>query len=162
MGKDRSTRMKEWYQERKEELAAVRKASYPVNKEKILTANRAWRKENPDYMAQYQSKRRKNDPLFKLASNLRIRLCEALQKTTWQKNTHFSEYIGCTQEELKIHIEKQFQPGMSWDNQGEWHIDHIIPLSSAKTEKEMYKLCRYDNLQPLWAEDNWSKNDNVN
>ena len=46
---------------------------------------------------------------------------------------------------------------MSWDNYGKWHIDHIIPLSSANSEDDIYKLCNYTNLQPLWAEDNLKK-----
>ena len=46
---------------------------------------------------------------------------------------------------------------MSWDNHGEWHIDHIIPLSSAKDEYEFFKLCHYTNLQPLWANENYKK-----
>jgi hypothetical protein len=58
-------------------------------------------------------------------------------------------------------LEKQFVVGMSWDNRNKWHIDHIIPLSSAKTEEEIYKLAHYTNLQPLWAEDNLSKGDTI-
>ena len=58
---------------------------------------------------------------------------------------------------LKEHLESQFIDGMGWDNRVEWHIDHIIPLSSAKTEDELYRLCHYTNLQPLWAEDNLKK-----
>lgn len=50
---------------------------------------------------------------------------------------------------------------MTWDNYGKWHIDHIVPLVSAKTEEEMYKLCHYTNLQPLWALDNIKKGDNL-
>jgi len=60
-----------------------------------------------------------------------------------------------------MYIEKQFTKGMSWKNHGEWHIDHIIPLSSAKTEKELYELCHYTNLQPLWKTDNLSKNNKI-
>ena len=65
--------------------------------------------------------------------------------------------MGCSYEFLKEHLEKQFVDGMSWENRSEWHIDHIIPLSSAKNEDEIYKLCHYTNLQPLWAIDNIKK-----
>jgi hypothetical protein len=54
-----------------------------------------------------------------------------------------------------------FTEKMNWDNYGEWHIDHIIPLSSANTEEEIYKLCHYTNLQPLWAEDNIKKSNKI-
>jgi hypothetical protein len=50
---------------------------------------------------------------------------------------------------------------MTWDNRSEWHLDHIIPLSSAKTEEELYKLCHYTNLQPLWAVENMKKGNKI-
>ena len=59
------------------------------------------------------------------------------------------------------HIESQFEPWMTWDNHGEWHIDHIIPLASATTKEEIKKLCHYTNLQPLLAEENLSKGDKI-
>ena len=73
-----------------------------------------------------------------------------------KKNKTFN-IVGCSPEFLKEYLEKKFIGGMSWDNKGDWHIDHIIPLSSAKTEEEIYKLCHYTNLQPLWSEDNLKK-----
>ncbi len=69
--------------------------------------------------------------------------------------------MGCSPELLKEYLEKQFVDGMCWDNRNEWHIDHIIPLSLAKTEEEIYKLCHYTNLQPLWAEDNLRKSNKI-
>ena len=57
-------------------------------------------------------------------------------------------------EEAKTYIASLFQKGMSWDNYGEWHLDHIKPISLATTEEEVYKLCHYTNYQPLWAKDN--------
>ena len=67
--------------------------------------------------------------------------------------------VGCSPQKLKERIETQFKEGMSWENYGlhTWHIDHIIPLSSANTEEEVYKLCKYTNLQPLWCEENYKK-----
>lgn len=109
-----------------------------------------------------QKKRMQTDPHYVLARRLRNRLYYALQKKSWKKGTKFSEYIGCTLEELKLHLEKQFLPNMSWENQGDWHIDHIIPLDSAMTEEELYKLCHYTNLQPLWGPDNIKKGTKVN
>lgn len=101
--------------------------------------------------------RRKTDIFFMLCHRLRSRLLTALKNTTWKKNTKFSEYIGCDRETLISHIESQFVEGMTWDNRSEWHIDHKIPLISAKTEEELYRLCHYTNLQPMWAIDNIKK-----
>ena len=81
-------------------------------------------------------------------------------KNIRKKNKTF-EIVGCTPEFLKEHLEKQFVDGMTWENRGEWHIDHKIPLSSAKTEEELYKLCHYANLQPLWAEENLKKGNKI-
>jgi|LakMenEpi03Aug12_release.lakeMendotaPanAssembly.Ray.scaffolds.fasta_scaffold30708_16 hypothetical protein len=110
--------------------------------------------------------RRKNkyhaDPSYKLKVNLRRRISFYLKsKNIIKTNTTF-DIIGCSPEFLKEHIEKQFTEGMSWDLLGKHiHIDHIIPLSSAKNENELYELCRYTNLQPLWAEDNLKKSNKI-
>ncbi len=53
--------------------------------------------------------------------------------------------------------EEKFIEGMSWDNHGEWHIDHITPISYAKTEEDVLKLNHFSNFQPLWEFDNLSK-----
>lgn len=65
--------------------------------------------------------------------------------------------LGCDWSHLKTHLESKFTDGMSWENRSMWHIDHIIPLASAKSIEEVVKLCHYTNLQPLWAEENLSK-----
>jgi hypothetical protein len=78
------------------------------------------------------------------------------------KKNKTSEIVGCSLETLKLHIENQFTDGMSWELMGKHiHIDHIIPLSSAKTEQEILKLCHYTNLQPLWAKDNLKKHNKI-
>ena len=69
--------------------------------------------------------------------------------------------LGIEWEELKTYIEAMFTDGMTWENYGEWHIDHIYPLSKAKDENHLKELCHYTNLQPLWAEDNLSKGDKI-
>ena len=74
-----------------------------------------------------------------------------------KKGKRTEDILGETFDNVRLHIEKQFIDGMSWDNHGEWHIDHIVPLSSGKNREEYIKLNHYTNLQPLWAEDNLKK-----
>ena len=99
--------------------------------------------------------------MFKLKDNLRKRLSSAIKRKGYSKNTKTADTLGCSWEFLKEYLEAQFVDGMNWDNYGEWHIDHIKPLALAKTEEEVYNLNHYTNLQPLWAEDNMRKKDNI-
>ncbi len=74
------------------------------------------------------------------------------------KSMNSIEYLGCTIEEFKEHIEKQFEEGMTWENHGEWHIDHIIPLKYENpTLEETIERLHWTNTQPLWASDNIAK-----
>jgi hypothetical protein len=69
--------------------------------------------------------------------------------------------VGYSAEQLKEHLEKQFNDGMSWENYGEWHIDHIKPISSFEfdsSDDEQFKVCwSLDNLQPMWGIENIKK-----
>jgi hypothetical protein len=84
-----------------------------------------------------------------------------LKKTNATKKNKTFEIVGCSPQQLKEHLEKQFVTGMTWENRQSWHIDHITPLSSAKSVEEFYKLCHFTNLQPLWAEDNLRKSNKI-
>lgn len=101
--------------------------------------------------------RRDTDPLFRLITNMRSRLHIAFKNRNWQKESTTSQLLGCDLEQVMKHIESKFKQGMSWENYGKWHIDHIIPLCSAKTPDDVSKLCHFSNLQPLWALDNIRK-----
>ena len=103
----------------------------------------------------YYRHKMKTDPLFKLKKNVRNRIW-LYTKYNGKSKTTF-EIVGLTVEELKIHLENQFTNGMNWENYGTWHIDHIIPLDSAKDENELYRLCYYTNLQPMWGNENIRK-----
>lgn len=142
------------------------------NSEKVLEMNRNWYKNNPEkkkiYRENYKPRkrerrkeRRENDNVFNLVNRLRCRLRKYLITLNITKKNRTFDIVGCTPEFLKEHLEKQFKDGMSWDNKNEWHIDHIIPLSSAKSEEELYQLCHYTNLQPLWAEENLRKGNKI-
>lgn len=124
---------------------------YDKNKEKLIKSNYVRTKN-----------RRKEDPIFKLKSNLNVRIRLFMKSVNIIKNNSTLDIIGCSPQFLKEYIENQFTEGMSWKLMGKHiHIDHIIPLSSAKTEEELYKLCHYSNLQPLWAKDNLKKSNKI-
>jgi hypothetical protein len=99
--------------------------------------------------------------MYNIARSVRSRLRRFLKSKNVTKKNKTFDIVGCTPQFLKEYLEAQFTNGMSWDNRSEWHIDHIIPLSSVKTEDELYKLCHYKNLQPLWAEDNLKKSNKI-
>lgn len=89
-----------------------------------------------------------------LAKRLRTRLYVALKKDF--KSGSAVRDLGCSIQELRVHLEKKFQIGMTWENYGKWHIDHIKPLSKFNlTEREeLLLVSHYTNLQPLWAREN--------
>ncbi len=101
---------------------------------------------------QYQS-----NVFYKLSIFIRNSLNRSIKNKRINKNNKSFQYIGCSLEKLKYHIESQFLEGMTWDNHGDWHIDHISPLASAKTEEDIFKLNHYTNLQPLWEKENLQK-----
>ena len=145
------------------------KKHYQANKESIkqyYQDNKERRKEyeqaNRERINQWYKERRKKDPLFKLKGNLRNRTYKAFKNKGYSKNTKTQEMLGVEWEIAKQHIERQFKKGMKWENQGEWHIDHIIPLTSAKTPERLKQLCHYTNLQPMWSVDNLSKSASIN
>jgi len=129
------------------------KLNYEKEKERKLK----WSRDNKEYSNNYQKQRKKEDILFRLKTNIRTSVNRYLK----YRSKHTFEIVGCTPQFLKEHLESQFIDGMTWENRSEWHIDHIIPLSSAKTEDEVYMLCHYKNLQPLWAEDNLKKSNKI-
>lgn len=158
-------RKKEYYKEyysdpeaKKKRRQAVRKhRAKPGSTERIREYNQ--RPEIKKRRNEYQKNKRRIDEQYKLAATLRARIYYAVNNG--QKVGSAVRDLGCSIEELKIHLEAQFQPGMSWDNWtlDGWHIDHIKPLSSFDlTDREQFlEACRYTNLQPLWAKDNLSK-----
>jgi hypothetical protein len=116
------------------------KASYEKHKEKLIKR-----------VIEYQKKRKISDPSYRALRNARDRV-----KKMVQGKICFSKSLGCSFKDFKAHIEQQFHPGMTWENYGEWHIDHKYPLSRALNEgpDSFAKACHYTNLQPLWALDN--------
>ena len=161
------------YRERNKEKIRIRKKKWrEKNKEAKKEYDSKWRRENKEKKARYQKiwKDRNKEhinkynkkPLVRIAKSCRGRIASVLKRTNHCKaGSRTFEIIGCTQDDLILHIESKFTKGMTLDNHGEWHIDHIVPLSSAKTKDDIILLCHYTNLQPLWAIDNLKKGSKI-
>lgn len=165
------------YSKNKDQLNLARKLKYAKDKDEISKkrrlsdktkaneASRKYRAANKDkvkaWKSAYVKKKWREDRNFRIQNNLRVRLHAFLKRSGIVKKQRFIDFLGCSFENFTKYLESQFQPGMTWGNRKDWHIDHIIPLSSAKTEDEIYKLNHYTNLQPLWAEDNLKKSDKI-
>jgi hypothetical protein len=158
-------KIKKWeikYCENNVDKLKIRKKNYyENNKEKI----KIYRKNNKDKIKQYNNvyikNRRKTDPLFKLRCNIRNLITLSLIKQGYNKQSRTFEILGCSFEDFKQHLERQFKKGMTWENQGQWHLDHIYPVSLAKDEQELIRLNHYTNFQPMWALENIIKGNKI-
>lgn len=133
--------------------------------------HRAVREQRKPYMQNYakenrdrlrdQLNERRTDPKRRLAHSIAGLIRWSFVNNGYTKRAKTYNILGCTFEEFKQHIERQFLQGMSWDNRSEWHIDHITPVSSAKTIEEVEQLNHHTNMRPIWATDNRAKSDKI-
>jgi hypothetical protein len=141
---------KKYREENKEILSERKKNYYEKNKEKENFRKNEWHK-----------KRLKEDSLYKLKCSIRQLISQSIRNSGHRKHQlrlKKSEIIlGCNSEFFKKYIEDKFLEGMNWDNHGEWHLDHIKPVSWANDEEELLSLNYYTNFQPKWSFDNLSK-----
>jgi hypothetical protein len=158
---------KKYYSDNKEKCILATKNYIKNNKEAVDSYRSEYRKNNRENLnhkgVNYVINRRKVDPVFKLGHILRNRVLCALKSQNARKVSKTTELVGCSIQFLKEHLEKQFKPGMTWENHGvyTWHIDHIRPCASFDlTDPEQQKIAfHYTNLQPLWAPENLQKSD---
>lgn len=112
-----------------------------------------------EYQRKYQKERRANNPQARIDGRISALIRQALRENKAGKS--WESLVGYTVKDLMDHLEKQFVSGMSWDNMGEWHIDHIKPRSSfsydSPTDPDFRECWKLENLQPLWAIDNLKK-----
>lgn len=145
-------------------IAEFNAKSYQRHRHNRHKKQKEWQKQNIEqhrmYQRQWKNKKYKNDVNFRLRCILRARILEAIKFNKGKKTTSSSTLLGCSIKFLRNHLEKQFQPGMTWENQGKiWHVDHVLPCASFDlTVPEQQRTCFfYKNLQPLWATDNLKK-----
>jgi hypothetical protein len=167
----REVAMKKYFSkpETKERLKKNHKRWAEQNKEHLNNYIKEYRKNNVDKIRQikrdYERNRKATDPLYKLISNFRTAIYQVLKESNVEKNGHYFDILGYTPEELINHLEKQFTEGMTWENYGEFHVDHKLPISSFNIkeigDEEFMRCWCLDNLQPMWGEENIRKSNKI-
>lgn len=162
--KDRCAKQSaEWYAANRDACAARNKANYEADKQRHIDRAAAAKARRPDY---YRSKanaraklRRASDPAIALRARIGAQINYCL--STGKGGATSESLLGYSMAELRTHLERQFVNGMGWHNMGEWHIDHIIPLSSftitGPDDPELRRAWALPNLRPLWAAENLRK-----
>ena len=179
------TKAKRLERERREDVKAKRKEylTRPEVKERtkeyMKEYGSKWKKKNPEKVKAYQkkfaatekgrlmreraSKKKLSTPKGRMMNRVRCNIYKHLKLRRLSKGGKTFDLLGYSGEELTTHLESQFTDGMSWDNIGAWHLDHIRPVSSFdfdSTDHPDFKKCwALNNLQPMWAKDNMSKGD---
>ena len=142
---------------------------YNKNKEYRKEYYDKWRTENihkhREYKRKYEKHRKDTDPLYKLISNFRTAIYQVLKENRVDKNQSYFDVLQYTPEQLIVHLEKQFTEGITWENYGEWHVDHKLPISSFNIiemgDSEFMKCWSLENLQPMWGEENIRKSNKI-
>jgi hypothetical protein len=160
---------KKWRENNKEYLSNKSKNWYEQNKEHRKQYLKEYREKNIDKIREtkrnYEKTRKANDPIYKLINNFRTAIYQVLKENQIQKNGHYFEILKYSPENLIEHLESKFKDNMTWDNYGEWHVDHIKPISSFQIteigDKEFMSCWSLENLQPLWGEENIRKSNKL-
>lgn len=160
---------KKYRQKNKERLDDYTKNWYEQNKEHRKQYLKEYRDKNIDRIREvkrnYEKTRKHNDPIYKLINNFRTAIYQVLKENNVQKNGHYFEILKYSPEELIGHLEIQFKDGMTWDNYGEWHVDHILPISVYNIQEigdeEFMKCWSLSNLQPMWGKENIRKSNKI-
>ena len=158
--------MMQYRTEHKDELAQKQKEYNDKNREKVREWGRQYAEKNRDklraYRENYRKERVEKDPLFKMSVNIRHLVANSLRRQGFSKKTRTAKILGCDYDTLWEHLKQTWLEnyGTEWDGE-DYHIDHIIPLSTAKTEQDIIDLCHYKNLQMLKPEHNLEKKDRL-
>lgn len=165
-----------WAENNNDIIKEKKQLYYQENKDVILTSNKKWRDDNKEYCSQKSKEyylenkediiercivnnrvKYKTDRIFRIKDSIRKSIKRAFKNRSYIKGAFTTDILGCSSEEFKTYIESKFEDWMSWDNYGlyngelnyGWDLDHIIPITSAKTEEDIYRLNHYTNFQPL-------------
>ena len=159
----KKAQIKKWKQNNPEKTRASVRKYRKKNPEKERARDKK-RSKRPEYKKRKNARHReriKTDPQYRLAHNLRSRVHNVFKGKA--KSASTMTLLGCSIPHLKDHLEKQFLPGMTWENYGTWHMDHMMPMASfdLNDPEQQRQCCHYTNLQPMWATENMCKNAKV-
>ena len=160
--KEKQAEYNHGYKDTKNERRRERYANDPEYKKHRSESQQTYQSKRSakDQRNKRSRERYATDPKYRTECNIRSRINYALGKN---KGDHALDLLGCTIDFMNAHLEEQFKPGMTWDNQGKgddkWEIDHIIPFVAfdLTNRDEQFTVCWVQNLQPLWGPDNRSK-----
>jgi hypothetical protein len=140
----------------RKQAAKYRQNNLQKERERCARVAREWRKRHPE-RARASSRNSDRRPERRVSKKLQKILHGMKSGVSWTK------IVGYSAKELRDHLERQFLPGMSWENYGKWHVDHIVPLSayqiSGRDCPNMKRAWCLTNLRPLWAKENQVKSD---
>jgi hypothetical protein len=163
---DKKEYMKKYRENNKEKLKDYIKNWRIENVDKFKSGQKKYYQENKELVIrrnyEYCKYKTSTDSLYKLRRGIRALILVSFRNQFTTKSKKTIEILGCSFEEFKLHLESKFDDKMNWENQGTyWHMDHIIPISSAITEEDVYRLNHYTNFQPLYWEDNLKKSNKI-
>lgn len=155
-----------WCENNKEKLKDAKK-QYDKNYRERNTEKIRHHKQSEEFKREKNRKAREryhSDKAYRIEKCLRASFLQALKLyNDGRKTTSIKNLIGCSIHDLVLHIQNKFKEGMTWDNYGDWHIDHIYPCSrfDLNSKREQLMCFHYTNLQPLWASENIKKSNKV-
>ena len=162
--KDRLMKYKKEYRKKhyvpKQRKSKKKKDDFTINSEKCKRYYYKNKEKINSQRAVYQQNRRNTEPIFAMKYRVRNLIGNAVRRKSKIKTIKTNNIVGCSLDELCEHLfatwEKNY--GTKWNGEP-YHIDHIVPLATAKTEEDVIRLCHYTNLQMLTPEDNMKKSD---
>lgn len=160
---------KKWRDNNKPYTSKKHKSWASKNKKHLKDYMKNYREENIDNIRKtkrdYERNRKSKDPVYKLIGNFRTAIYTVLKENNMTKFGHYFEVLGYTPNDLVKHLESQFKDGITWQNYGEWHVDHKLPLSSFTftdmNDPEFKRCWSLENLQPMWGPENISKSNHI-
>lgn len=158
-------RAKQYRAENDVYLKQKSKEYYANNTDRIKARVKIYANANKDklrcYARNYNKIRRQTDLSYSMYSRMRKNIRRACMLWNFKNKHSVESILGCSCEFFRAYIESQFVGNMSWDNIRQIHLDHIVPLSSAKSASEIIRLNHWSNFQPLWENDNLAKSDTI-